>query len=196
MKYQLRLITSGNDIETTSNLHLEILYWTLNSQMGKSHLTKVYKTTASDISSRVVSVFVNDVCVGSGSITWNYKQLRSSILRQNVNTYVSFLLRHPLKLFSYLKSAFFVSSELELSAGDAYLLTWFVSEKYRKIGVGSEILTSLYQELPSTTKNLYVDVDFEAENALKSYYREGFQMIRKGSSSWILAREIKLFDES
>jgi hypothetical protein len=196
MKHQLKLVTSGRDIDATSILHHEILYWTLNSQIGITHLPQVYRTTASDASSRVVSVFIDDVCVGSGSITWNYKQLRSCILRQNIKTYMTYLLRHPIKLFSYLKSALFVSSELKLSACDAYLLTWFVSEKYRKIGVGSEILTSLYQELPSATKNIYVDVDFNAESALKSYYREGFSMIGKGRSSWILAREIKLLNES
>lgn len=182
---------SEHEVGQISKLHKSALYWTLNSQIGIKHLSRIYKFTSEHDESLVLASFQNDKCIASLSLTWNYPDLKKDLQKKCWSTFLRYFLMKPGSFAREVIAFKGMNSRTPKVNNSAYLLTCFIDKDFRNRGLARSLIRQALNEVPKGTEWLIVDVDVEAVGAIDFYQRCGFKMWSEGTESSILMLEME-----
>jgi ribosomal protein S18 acetylase RimI-like enzyme len=183
-------------IEAIARIHLDVLPYTMNSQLGPRHLAWLYRTMAQDPASYVGVAFVDERTAGVISGSANSGALRASLLKQlSLGHLISIgleMLLHPRRIIELRRSALIAAPVWFRSEQVIAELTAIaVDSEFRGHGIGRALVEALEAFFRQAQVRQYrLDTRLENEGAADFYRDLGFHEIGRRADSVVFVRSL------
>ncbi|HEY8589332.1 MAG TPA: GNAT family N-acetyltransferase [Naasia sp.] len=171
-----------------ASLHVRLLPWTINSQIGVQHMRRVYDVTGSRPDADVVAALLAGRVVGSASFARDHHALEADLTKRFRVPILRHLITHPTP-----RTAATIVDSLQVQRAIGrldfpyqFLLTWFVDPTHRGLNIGRRLLAEGRAQPGGEEVPLVLDVNNDAESGLAAYARLGFVNLASTSRSQLL----------
>lgn len=115
-------------IEKIVDLHYKVLYWSMNSQLGRGHLENLYNSLIKDDKTFGFVYFSRDKLIGFITLTTDYEHTRKVIFSNyNLKKYLQLIwvcIKKPLNFVDIFENMFLIPGLLKNIKTNTEIITW------------------------------------------------------------------------
>jgi len=190
-------VPDEKEIPQIVDIHRSELAYTLNSQMGSSHLAALYLTMLESPDCWVLAAFDENFPVGLVSGSLDMEKVKTEILRNfsavNWMNLLFRFIRNPLLIQEWRRGVLIGKPVRTLGQPvNAILTTIAVRKDHQRMGIGERLIQALEDEFLRRGVDIYrLDTTLANTGSRAFYKRLGFRELEQRSDSVVLIKRIE-----